>query len=266
MKLPFGLNKRKVTTTYAPLAAGLAGLTIAGVTFANVTDGGTDKAAPAKAATAAAQAPVRAFALTAEREAAAAERADVLAQAEQARQAAAKARAEAAAEAEAKARAEAEAKAKAQAKAKAEAKKRAAQAEKKLLVGSTKASYFWDDGSGRQGDTGLPAIGKPMQKGMFASPSWPLGTEGYVIYKGKKAKFFIGDRGPGVPSSHGVMLDIDGKTFAELTGGTWNPNTLTVQGNGGLGHINVSYVITKWGDGPGRRGKPVPFATGAYRE
>ena len=169
-------------------------------------------------------------------------------------------------EAEAKARAKAEAEARAKAKAEAEAKKRAAQAERKLLVGTTRASYFWDDGSGRQGDTGMPASGKPMQKGLFASPSWPLGTEGYVIYKGRKAKFFIGDRGPGVPSSHGVMLDIDGKTFAELTGGTWNPNTLTVQGNGGLGHINVTYVITKWGDGPGRRGKPVPFATGAYRE
>ncbi len=140
------------------------------------------------------------------------------------------------------------------------------QDEKALLTGTTTASYFWDDGSGRQGDTGMPASGKPMQKGMFASPSWPLGTEGYVVYKGKKAKFFIGDRGPGVPSSHGVMLDIDGMTFAELTGGTWNPNTLTVSGNGGLGHIEVTYVITKWGDGPGRKGEPAPFASGAYRE
>jgi Uncharacterized protein conserved in bacteria len=264
MKLPFGLNKNKVTTTYAPLAAGLAGLTIAGVTFVNVTDGATDQAAKAKAAPAA---QAQAFALTAEEQAAA--RADVLAQSEQARQAEARRKAEAEkarVEAEAKARAKAEAEARAKAKAEAEAKKRAAQAERKLLVGTTRASYFWDDGSGRQGDTGMPASGKPMQKGLFASPSWPLGTEGYVIYKGRKAKFFIGDRGPGVPSSHGVMLDIDGKTFAELTGGTWNPNTLTVQGNGGLGHINVTYVITKWGDGPGRRGKPVPFATGAYRE
>jgi hypothetical protein len=138
--------------------------------------------------------------------------------------------------------------------------------EKALLTGTTTASYFWDDGSGRQGDTGMPAIGKPMQKGLFASPSWPLGTEGYVVYKDKKAKFFVGDRGPGVPSSHGVMLDIDGKTFAELTGGTWNSSTLTISGNGGSGHIKVKYVITKWGDGPGRKGAPAPFASGAYRE
>jgi len=138
--------------------------------------------------------------------------------------------------------------------------------EKKLLTGTTKASYFWDDASGRQGDTGLPASGKPMQKGMFASPSWPLGTEGYVTYKGKKAKFFIGDRGPGVPSSNGIMLDIDGKTFAGLTGGTWSDSSLIVLGNGGLGHITVDYVITKWGDGPGRAGEPVPFAAGAWRE
>jgi hypothetical protein len=148
------------------------------------------------------------------------------------------------------------------------ATKKAAPAEeqKALLRGSTTGSYFWDDSSGRQGDTGLPASGKPMQKGLFSSPSWPLGTEGYVFYKGKRAKFFIGDRGPGTPSENGVMLDIDGKTFAELTGGTWNPSSLTVQGNGGMGHINVSYVITKWGDGPGRPGMPVPFSTGAYRE
>ncbi|MEV7807848.1 hypothetical protein AB0O28_33345 [Microbispora sp. NPDC088329] len=135
--------------------------------------------------------------------------------------------------------------------------------EEALLQGSTTGSYFWDDASGRQGDTGLPAIGKPMQKGLFASPSWPLGTEGYVFYKGKKAKFFIGDRGPGIPSNNGVMLDIDGKTFAELTGTTWNENTLTVTGD--LGHIPIQYVVTKWGDGPGLRGEPVPFSSGAWR-
>lgn len=136
---------------------------------------------------------------------------------------------------------------------------------KALLRGSTTGSYFWDDSSGRQGDTGLPASGKPMQKGMFSSPSWPLGTEGYVLYKGKKAKFFIGDRGPGVPSENGVMLDIDGKTFAELTGGTWNSDSLTIEGNGGEGHIDISYVVTKWGEGPGLKGAPVPFSTGAWR-
>lgn len=135
--------------------------------------------------------------------------------------------------------------------------------EQVLLRGTTIGSYFWDDASGRNGDTGLPASGLPMQKGMFASPSWPLGTEGYVIYKGKKARFFIGDRGPGIPSERGVMLDIDGPTFAELTGERWNPDTLTVTGD--KGHIEVEYVVTKWGDGPGTRGEPLPFSTGAWR-
>ncbi|WP_352244469.1 hypothetical protein [Microtetraspora sp. NBRC 13810] len=134
-----------------------------------------------------------------------------------------------------------------------------------MLAGTTTASYFWDDSSGRAGDTGLPASGKPMQKGLFASPSWPLGTEGYVFYGGKMAKFFIGDRGPGNPSSSGVMLDIDAKTFAELTGGEFNPGTLMVNGNNGAGHIDVSYVITNWGDGLGKKDYPVSFSAGAWR-
>ncbi|GLV52880.1 hypothetical protein TBS_34420 [Thermobispora bispora] len=134
-----------------------------------------------------------------------------------------------------------------------------------MYRGSTTASYFWDDGSGINGDTGLPASGLPMQKGLAASPSWPLGTKGYVLYQGKKAEFFIGDRGPGIPSSKGVMLDLDGQTFAELTGGTWNPESLTVDGIGGIGHIQVEYVITEWGSGPGIKGEPRPFASGAYR-
>ncbi|WP_239108177.1 hypothetical protein [Microbispora siamensis] len=133
-----------------------------------------------------------------------------------------------------------------------------------LYAGKTTASYFWDDGSGVNGDTGAPASGEPMQKGLAASPSWPMGTKGYVIYKGKKADFFIGDRGPGVPSSSGVMLDLDGKTFAELTGGTWNTDSLTVEDAGGLGHIPVKYVITQWGKGLGKTGAPKPFSTGAY--
>ncbi|HEX4816811.1 MAG TPA: hypothetical protein VFV66_29060 [Nonomuraea sp.] len=136
--------------------------------------------------------------------------------------------------------------------------------EKVLLQGSTTASYFWDDGSGRAGDTGMPASGKPMQKGLAASPSWPLLTEGYVVYKGKKMPFFVGDRGPGIPSNRGIMLDLDAKTFADLTGGTFNPATLHVDGNGGLGHIEVEYVITKWGDGVGKKNHPVPFSTGAW--
>ncbi|GGO01654.1 hypothetical protein GCM10010116_03070 [Microbispora rosea subsp. aerata] len=133
-----------------------------------------------------------------------------------------------------------------------------------LYTGKTTASYFWDDGSGINGDTGAPASGKPMQKGLAASPSWPMGTKGYVIYKGKKADFFIGDRGPGIPSSNGVMLDLDGKTFAELTGGTWDTDSLTVEDAGGLGHIPVTYVITEWGEGLGKTGAPRPFSTGAY--
>ncbi|MEV2265538.1 hypothetical protein [Nonomuraea africana] len=133
-----------------------------------------------------------------------------------------------------------------------------------LLKGSTTASYYWDDASGRAGDTGLPASGISMRKGLAASPSWPLMTEGYVIYKGKKAPFFIGDRGPGNPSNNGIMLDLDAKTFADLTGGTFNSSTLGVDGNGGAGHIKVQYVITKWGNGVGKKNHPVAFATGAW--
>ncbi|MFC7648791.1 hypothetical protein ACFQX6_56425 [Streptosporangium lutulentum] len=103
-----------------------------------------------------------------------------------------------------------------------------------------------------------------MQKGMIASPSWPLFTEGYLLYKGKKAPFFVGDRGPGAPSSSGIMIDIDAKTFAELTGGTFNSSTLAVENNGGLGHIDVQYVVTKWGEGVGKKGYPVAFSTGAW--
>ncbi|MEV0164346.1 hypothetical protein ACGFJC_07840 [Nonomuraea fuscirosea] len=135
-----------------------------------------------------------------------------------------------------------------------------------VLQGSTTASYFWDDSSGRAGDTGLPAAGKPMQKGLVASPSWPLMTEGYVVYKGKKMPFFVGDRGPGDPSSRGVMLDLDAKTFAELTGGRFNPETLGVDGIGGEGHIKIDYVVTKWGDGVGRKNYPVAFSTGSWSE
>ena len=135
-----------------------------------------------------------------------------------------------------------------------------------VFKGSTTASYFWDDSSGRAGDTGLPAAGKPMQQGLAASPSWPLMTEGYVVYQGKKMPFFVGDRGPGEPSDRGVMLDLDAKTFAALTGGTFNTETLGVDGNGGDGHIKVDYVITKWGPGAGKKGAPAAFSTGAYSQ
>lgn len=137
-------------------------------------------------------------------------------------------------------------------------------AETVLLHGSTRASYFWDDSSGRAGDTGLPASGKPMQKGMIASPSWPLLTEGYILYKGQKAKFFVGDRGPGNPSNQGIMVDIDAKTFADLTGGRFNTATLGVDGNGGKGHIDIEYVVTKWGSGVGKKNHPVAFSTRAW--
>ncbi|MFD1935801.1 MULTISPECIES: hypothetical protein [Nonomuraea] len=133
-----------------------------------------------------------------------------------------------------------------------------------LLQGSTTASYYWDDASGRAGDTGLPASGIPMRKGLIASPSWPLMTEGYVVYKGKKAPFFVGDRGPGNPSNNGIMLDLDAKTFAELTGGRFNSDTLGVDGIGGEGHIKIQYVITKWGNGVGKKNHPVAFSTGAW--
>lgn len=125
--------------------------------------------------------------------------------------------------------------------------------------GKVDATYFWDDGSGMQGDTGLPASGEPMQKGLFSSPSWPLGTEGYIEYEGKTAEFFIGDRGPGDPSSDcDVLLDLDGKTFAELTGQTWDAENYVV--TGGNGHLyDVEYYITEWGDGAGEEGAPHPF-------
>lgn len=125
--------------------------------------------------------------------------------------------------------------------------------------GEVKSSYFWDDGSGINGDTGAPASGEPMQKGLFSSPSWPLGTEGYVEYKGKKADFFIGDRGPGDPAaSCDVLLDMDGKTFAELTGESFDSESLTV--SGGEGHLeDVTYHITEWGDGAGKEGAPHPM-------
>ncbi|XKK37967.1 hypothetical protein HFP72_25415 [Nocardiopsis sp. ARC36] len=124
--------------------------------------------------------------------------------------------------------------------------------------GEVTATYFWDDGSGINGDTGAPAGGEPMQKGLFSSPSWPLGTEGYIVYEGEEYEFFIGDRGPGEPSADcDVLLDIDGKTFADMMGTSFDENTLTV--GGGNGHAEVEYYITEWGDGNGTEGAPHPF-------
>lgn len=126
-----------------------------------------------------------------------------------------------------------------------------------LLRGTTRGSYFWDTGGSGGGDTGPPASGRLMHPGCFASPSWPLGTRGYVEYHGRRAEFDICDRGPGAPSHAGIMLDIDGATYAKLTGGRWLvPNV--VGGNGQAGNIPVTYCVTRWGSGPGR-GAPVPF-------
>ncbi|WP_017605177.1 hypothetical protein [Nocardiopsis alkaliphila] len=127
-----------------------------------------------------------------------------------------------------------------------------------IQYGEVTATYFWDDGSGINGDTGMPAGGEPMQKGLFSSPSWPLGTEGYIVHEGEQYDFFIGDRGPGVPSHDcDVLLDIDGKTFADMMGESWNDETYVV--SGGNGHAEVEYFITEWGDGNGTEGAPHPF-------
>jgi hypothetical protein len=128
---------------------------------------------------------------------------------------------------------------------------------KVLLKGHTLGSYFWDTGSSGNGDTGAPASGLPMQEGCFASPSWPMGTKGYVTYHGKKHSFFICDIGPGAPSHNGVMLDIDGITYAKLTGGTWvTPDV--IGGSGQAGNIPVTYYVTHWGNGAGQ-GPPQPY-------
>ncbi|WP_304454150.1 hypothetical protein [Nocardiopsis sp. YSL2] len=127
-----------------------------------------------------------------------------------------------------------------------------------IQYGEVTATYFWDDGSGINGDTGAPASGEPMQEGLFSSPSWPLGTEGYIVYEGQEYEFFIGDRGPGEPSHDcDVLLDIDGKTFAKMMGTDFDETSLTV--GGGNGHAEVEYYITEWGDGAGTEGAPHPF-------
>ncbi|MFE3457373.1 hypothetical protein ACFXKD_07480 [Nocardiopsis aegyptia] len=127
-----------------------------------------------------------------------------------------------------------------------------------IQYGEVTATYFWDDGSGINGDTGAPASGEPMQEGLFSSPSWPLGTEGYIVYEGEEYEFFIGDRGPGEPSHDcDVLLDIDGKTFAKMMGTEFDESSLTV--GGGNGHAEVEYYITEWGDGAGTEGAPHPF-------
>ncbi|MEV4001813.1 hypothetical protein [Actinomadura sp. NPDC049753] len=127
-----------------------------------------------------------------------------------------------------------------------------------VLAGSTTASYFWDDGSGVNGDTGAPAGGKPMQKGLFASPSWPLHTKVKVTYKGRSVTGFVGDRGPGEPSHRGVMLDLDTYTFRHLVDGK-KPKSKYNTGTS-AGHLKgVKYEILSWGHGAGKKGAPKPL-------
>jgi hypothetical protein len=136
---------------------------------------------------------------------------------------------------------------------------KAAKKSKVLLSGKTTMSYFWDDGSGVRGDTGAPASGKPMQKGMFASPSWPMNTKVKVSYKGRSVTGFVGDRGPGEPSSRGVMLDLDTYTFRYLYDGG-KPES-DYDAGVSEGHLKgVKYEVLKWGKGGGIKGKPVPFS------
>lgn len=131
---------------------------------------------------------------------------------------------------------------------------------KALLSGTTTASYFWDDGSGIRGDTGAPASGKPMQKGMFASPSWPMLTKVKVSYKGRTVTGFVGDRGPGEPSHRGIMLDLDTHTFRYLLDGG-KPKTNYNTGTG-QGHLKgLKWEVLEWGKGPGQKGKPKPFGS-----
>ncbi|WP_307801809.1 hypothetical protein [Actinomadura violacea] len=139
-----------------------------------------------------------------------------------------------------------------------ETKKKADKGPKAILSGSTTASYFWDDGSGINGDTGAPASGKPMQKGMFASPSWPMNTKVKVTYKGRSITGFVGDRGPGAPSHNGVMLDLDTYTFRYLLDGG-KPSSKYDAGTG-EGHLqDVKWEVLSWGSGAGTKGDPQPL-------
>jgi hypothetical protein len=127
-----------------------------------------------------------------------------------------------------------------------------------VLSGSTTASYFWDDGSGVNGDTGAPASGKPMQKGLFASPSWPMNTKVKVSYNGHSVTGFVGDRGPGEPSHSGVMLDLDTYTFRHLVDGK-KPASKYDTGTS-VGHLKgVKYQVLSWGHGAGTKGTPKPL-------
>ncbi|MFD0684475.1 hypothetical protein [Actinomadura fibrosa] len=136
--------------------------------------------------------------------------------------------------------------------------KAAASRTKALVAGTTTGSYFWDDGSGVNGDTGAPAGGKPMQKGLFASPSWPMHTKVKVSYNGRSVTGFVGDRGPGEPSHRGVMLDLDTYTFRYLLDGK-KPASKYNTGSD-AGHIKgIKYEVLSWGKGAGKHGAPRPL-------
>ncbi|MDX6744669.1 hypothetical protein [Actinocorallia sp. A-T 12471] len=139
-------------------------------------------------------------------------------------------------------------------------KEKQEKAAKALWAGTTTASYFWDDGSGINGDTGAPASGKPMQKGLFASPSWPLMTKVKVTYNDRSVVGFVGDRGPGEPSHRGIMLDLDTYTFRYLYDGG-KPSS---KYNAGVsaGHLKgVKVEVLEWGKGAGTKGAWKPFGS-----
>lgn len=127
---------------------------------------------------------------------------------------------------------------------------------KALQTLNTRASYFWDDGSGINGDTGAPASGKKMQKGGFASPMWPMGTKVKVTYKGRTVTGEVIDMGPGRPAEtkkDPVLLDLDTYTFRYLYDGK-KPKS---KYNAGVsaGHIRVKAEVIKWGTGRSYKGR-----------
>lgn len=133
-----------------------------------------------------------------------------------------------------------------------------------LYKGSTTASYFWDDGSGINGDTGAPASGLPMQKGLAASPSWPMGTKATSSTRGRRpssssetaGRSAVGQGHHARPRRQDVRR-VDGRHVEH--------RVVHRRRVGGMGHIPIEYVITEWGPGPGKKGAPKPFSTGAYR-
>ncbi len=121
---------------------------------------------------------------------------------------------------------------------------------KSLQTLNTRMSYFWDDGSGVNGDTGAPASGKSMRKGGFASPMWPMGTIVKVSYKGRTVTGEVIDMGPGRPAEtkkSPVLLDLDTYTFRYLIDGK-RPKS---KYNAGVsaGHISAKAEVLTWGKG-----------------